>query len=78
MKAATKLLIRRLAREEEARAIASVRRASAGAAPVVRVGETASLRLPFTYAPYRLQAADRWWRESAATVTTPERKRRQR
>lgn len=78
MKAATKLLIRRLAREEETRAIASVRRSGAGPAPVVRAGETASLRLPFTYTPYRLQAADRWWRESAGAVTTTERKRRQR
>jgi hypothetical protein len=78
MKAATKLLIRRLAREEEARrAVASVRRPGGDPAPVVRTGENSSLRLPFTYTPYRLQAADRWWRESSP-VTAPERKRRQR
>lgn len=78
MKAATKLLIRRLAREDGARAAASTRRSGAEAAPVVRAGETASLRLPFSYAPYRLQAANRWWRESAAPAAATERKRRKR
>lgn len=75
MKAATKLLIRRMAREEEARAVASLRRPGANPTPVVRAGEAATLRLPFSYTPYRLQAADRWWRESGPTPAA-DRKRR--
>jgi hypothetical protein len=59
MKAATKVLVRRMAREREARALENVRVGPSDA----RVNDRPGLHLPLTYAPYRLQAADRWWRE---------------
>lgn len=67
MKAATKVLVRRIARAREAEELRAVRsRDSVTFADVRFRGQT----LPLSFAPYRLQAADRWWRESCLAQST--------
>ncbi|MCC7177417.1 MAG: hypothetical protein IT177_03410 [Acidobacteria bacterium] len=72
MKGATKVLMRRLARAEEAKALRGVRH---DPPPRMPAGEYLREQLPLSFAPYRLQAADRWWHEvgSASVETTRKR-----
>jgi len=70
MKAATKLLMRRAARAREIEVLRSLRsRETVTDDPYLRQ------QLPLSLAPYRLQAADRWWRETGAPANDPTRKR---
>jgi hypothetical protein len=72
MKGATKVLMRRVARAEEAKALREVRHQPPARLPA---GEYLREHLPLSFAPYRLQAADRWWHEvgSASVETTRKR-----
>ena len=72
MKGATKVLLRRVARAEEAEALRGARHQPPARLPA---GEYLREHLPLSFAPYRLQAADRWWQEvgSAAVETTRKR-----
>ncbi len=63
MKSATKVLIRRMARDREAREVAALRDALTGEGAFIRAGDDPRVQLPLSRAPYRLQAANRWWRE---------------
>jgi hypothetical protein len=74
MKAATKLLARRAAREREARGVAHLREHTLPSPAPLRANDHSRLTLPLSYAPYRLQAANRWWRE-IALLSEPTRKR---
>ena len=70
MKAATKLLMRRAARAREIEVLRSLRsRETVTDDPYLRQ------QLPLSLAPYRLQAADRWWRETGSGVNDQARKR---
>jgi hypothetical protein len=70
MKPATKLLIRRAARAREIEILRALRsRETVADDPYLRQ------QLPLSLAPYRLQAADRWWRETGSGVSEPARKR---
>ena len=70
MKAATKLLMRRAARAREIEVLRSLRsRETVTDDPYLRQ------QLPLSRAPYRLQAADRWWRETGSGVNDHARKR---
>jgi hypothetical protein len=72
MKAATKVMLRRIARAREAEDLRAVRsRDTVTFADVRFRGQ----QLPLSLAPYRLQAADRWWREAclAQSDTRPKR-----
>jgi hypothetical protein len=61
MKGATKVMLRRIARQREAEDLRAVRsRDTVTFADVRFRGQ----QLPLSLAPYRLQAADRWWREA--------------
>jgi hypothetical protein len=72
MKPATKVLARRVARAREAEELRAVRaRDSVTFADVRFRGQ----QLPLSFAPYRLQAADRWWRESCHAQSEPRTKR---
>jgi hypothetical protein len=67
MKGATKVIVRRMARAREAEDLRAVRsRDSVTFADVRFRGQT----MPLSFAPYRLQAADRWWRESCLAQST--------
>jgi hypothetical protein len=71
MRAATKLLMRRAARARETEILRSVRsRENCTAAD-----DHLRQQLPLSLAPYRLQAADRWWRETGSPATEQARKR---
>jgi hypothetical protein len=72
MKAATKLLLRRTGRAQELEMLRSVRASETRPTP-----DDLYLRqqLPLSLAPYRLQAADRWWRETGSPANDPIRKR---
>jgi hypothetical protein len=74
MKAATKLLARRAAREREVRGVAHLREHTLPAPAPTHVTDHLRRTLPLSYAPYRLQAANRWWRE-LALLSDPSRKR---
>lgn len=70
MKAATRLLMRHQARTREANAIRSLRpQAGEGFTEDRYLGQ----QLPLSMAPYRLQAADRWWSENGTGVDTRKR-----
>ena len=70
MKGATRLLMRHQARTRETSAIRSLRQQAAeGFTEDRHLGR----QLPLSMAPYRLQAADRWWRENGAGVDTRKR-----
>jgi hypothetical protein len=70
MKAATKLLMRRAARAREVEVLRSLRsRETVADDPYLRQ------QLPLSLAPYRLQAADRWWRETGSPANEQARKR---
>ena len=70
MKAATKLLMRRAARARETEVLRSLRsRETVTDDPYLRQ------QLPLSLAPYRLQAADRWWRETGSPANDQTRKR---
>lgn len=72
MKAATKLLMRRAARARETEIVRSVRsRENCTAADDSYLRQ----QLPLSLAPYRLQAADRWWRETGSGANDHTRKR---
>ena len=72
MKAATKLLLRRTARAQETEMLRGLRASDTRATP-----DDSYLRqqLPLSLAPYRLQAADRWWRETGSSSNDAARKR---
>ena len=72
MKAATRLLLRRTARAQEIEMLRGLRTSETRATP-----NDSYLRqqLPLSFAPYRLQAADRWWRETGSGGSDPSRKR---
>lgn len=72
MKGATRILMRRLARAEEARALRVVRHDPPRRLPA---GEYLREQLPLAFAPYRLQAADRWWHEVGSGSVETTRKR---
>ena len=63
MKAGTRLLTRHRARSRELDALRRVR-----TPPGVTFSEDRYVgqQLPLSFAPYRLQAADRWWRENGS------------
>jgi hypothetical protein len=70
MNGATKLLIRRAARAREIEALRSLRsRETVTGDPYLRQ------QLPLSLTPYRLQAADRWWRETGSPANDQGRKR---
>jgi len=72
MKGATKVLTRRKARAQEAEALRALRHEPPARLPA---GEYLRELLPLSFAPYRLQAADRWWHEVGSTSVEPTRKR---
>jgi hypothetical protein len=72
MKAATKLLARRTARTREAQDLRSLRRQDAAS---IAEDKFFGQQLPMSLAPYRLQAADRWWRETGSSSIDAARKR---
>ena len=72
MKGATKVLMRRVARAEEAEALRGVRHQPPARMPA---GEYLREHLPLSFAPYRLQAADRWWNEVGSSSGESTRKR---
>lgn len=66
MKAATKSIPRRAHRSREADGIRGLRARDAVTFAHERyLGQ----QLPLSLAPYRLQAADRWWREACAAAS---------
>jgi len=73
MKAATKLLVRRVVRARETDVLRSLR--SREEACTVTDDPYLRQQLPLSLAPYRLQAADRWWRETGSGSSDPARKR---
>ena len=74
MKAATKVLMRRIARAREAEDLRAVRARDMVTFADVRFR---GQQLPLSLAPYRLQAADRWWRESCQAQSDTRAKRHQ-
>jgi hypothetical protein len=74
-RAATKVLLRRLEGEREARTTAGLRAGPPGGSAIDRTEYHPSRHLPFSYAPYRLQAADRWWRELGLMSAESQRRR---
>ena len=74
MKAATKILIRRIARAREAEDLRAVRSRDRVTFADVRFR---GQQLPLSLAPYRLQAAGRWWRESCLAQLDTRAKRQQ-
>jgi hypothetical protein len=72
MKGATKVLMRRVARAEEAEALRDKRHQPPARLPA---GEYLREHLPLSLAPYRLQAADRWWQEVGSASAETSRKR---
>jgi len=67
MKAAARLLVRYQARTRETETLRSLRAPTAMAYPQDRYR---AQQLPLSMAPYRLQAADRWWRENGSAGET--------
>lgn len=74
MKAATKILIRRIARAREAEDLRAVRSRDVVTFADVRFR---GQQLPLSLAPYRLQAADCWWREACQAQSDTRAKRHQ-
>ena len=70
MKDATKLLMRRAARAREFEELRSLR-----SRETVTDDPYPTQQMPLSLAPYRLEAADRWWREAGSTANEPSRKR---
>lgn len=64
MKAETRLLIRREARVREVDDLRPLRQPPGLLLPAH--GRSTGFQLPLSLAPYRLQAADRWWQETGA------------
>ncbi len=74
MKAATKVMLRRIARIREAEDLRAVRaRDTVTFADVRFRGQ----QMPLSLAPYRLQAADRWWRDACVAQSETRVKRHQ-
>jgi hypothetical protein len=74
MKAATKVLMRRAARAREAEELRAVRARDMVTFADVRFR---GQQMPLSLAPYRLQAADRWWRQACLAQAETRTKRQQ-